>query len=76
MIREAYTHFVGVHPDYRNMGIAKQLYETFFGKVHELGCSTVRDYEGEGQHYIGFSKRITTKVLKKSHLGLIFENES
>ncbi|MFF2889779.1 GNAT family N-acetyltransferase [Paenibacillus sp. NPDC057967] len=39
--------YCGVHPDYRNKGIAKQLYETFFGKVHELGCSTVRDYEGE-----------------------------
>lgn len=81
---EAYIHFVGVHPDYRNKGIAKQLYERFFGKVHELGCCTVRcitsainegsiqfhtklgfsaslekDYEGDGQHYMSFTKRLS-----------------
>ncbi|RJX40098.1 GNAT family N-acetyltransferase [Paenibacillus pinisoli] len=39
---EAYIHFAGVHPDYRDKGMAKQLYDRFFGQVHELGCCTVR----------------------------------
>jgi len=27
---EAYVHFVGVHPDYRRLGLARRLYERFF----------------------------------------------
>lgn len=27
---QAYIHFVGVHPDFRGRGIARQLYELFF----------------------------------------------
>ena len=32
---EAYTHFVGVHPDYRKTGIGRSLYESFFGKIRQ-----------------------------------------
>ncbi|CAG7626269.1 GNAT family N-acetyltransferase [Paenibacillus allorhizosphaerae] len=39
---EGYIHFVGVHPDHRKKGMAKCLYETFFGKIKPLGCNTVR----------------------------------
>jgi ribosomal protein S18 acetylase RimI-like enzyme len=39
---EAYIHFVGVHPDYRNRGLARHLYEEFFRKVRQSGCDTVR----------------------------------
>ncbi|HET7657049.1 MAG TPA: GNAT family N-acetyltransferase [Bacillales bacterium] len=39
---EAYIHFVGVHPDYRNKGVAKQLYEQFFDQVKIKGRHVVR----------------------------------
>ncbi|MCR6109697.1 GNAT family N-acetyltransferase [Bacillus sp. A301a_S52] len=39
---EAYIHFVGVHPDYRNRRIAKRLYERFFMVVVHSGCRVVR----------------------------------
>lgn len=39
---EAYIHFIGVHPDYRQRGIARQLYQMFFEKVQRRGCTIVR----------------------------------
>ncbi len=39
---EAYIHFVGVHPEFRNSGLGRALYEKFFAAVAKLGCSTVR----------------------------------
>lgn len=39
---EAYIHFVGIHPDYRNLGFGKALYEHFFVTVKQLRCHTVR----------------------------------
>jgi ribosomal protein S18 acetylase RimI-like enzyme len=39
---EAYIHFVGVHPELRQSGLARQLYARFFTTVHKLGCRTVR----------------------------------
>jgi ribosomal protein S18 acetylase RimI-like enzyme len=39
---ESYIHFIGVHPNYRNRGIARELYELFFIKVRGCGCDTVR----------------------------------
>jgi ribosomal protein S18 acetylase RimI-like enzyme len=38
----AYIHFVGVNPEFRKCGLARQLYETFFDTVRRLGCNTVR----------------------------------
>ncbi|MDF2557042.1 MAG: GCN5-related N-acetyltransferase [Bacillales bacterium] len=32
---EAYIHFVGVHPDYRHVGVGRRLYEHFFQKILE-----------------------------------------
>ncbi|MFC7391985.1 GNAT family N-acetyltransferase [Scopulibacillus cellulosilyticus] len=40
--KEAYIHFVGVNPELRKKGIAKELYVLFFAKVQELGCNTVK----------------------------------
>lgn len=40
--REAYIHFVGVHPDHRGRGIGRQLYETFLVEARRRGCQTVR----------------------------------
>lgn len=39
---QAYIHFVGVHPEYRKHGLAKQLYERFFETVQRKGCTEVR----------------------------------
>jgi ribosomal protein S18 acetylase RimI-like enzyme len=38
---EAYIHFVGVDPAVRAAGVGRLLYETFFGRVRDLGCSRV-----------------------------------
>ena len=39
---EAYIHFVGVHPGHRRSGIARSMYERFFGLVVAQGRTTVR----------------------------------
>ncbi|MEH7239501.1 GNAT family N-acetyltransferase [Bacillus sp. JJ1562] len=39
---EAYIHFVGVNPELRNNGLARELYNLFFSKVRNLGCETVK----------------------------------
>jgi ribosomal protein S18 acetylase RimI-like enzyme len=39
---EAYIHFVGVHPDFRQHHIGQNLYEAFFQTVKMLGCVRVR----------------------------------
>lgn len=41
-VNEAYIHFIGVHPDYRKHGFARELYNRFFQNVREKGCDTVR----------------------------------
>jgi ribosomal protein S18 acetylase RimI-like enzyme len=40
--RQAYIHFVGIHPDNRKRGLASQLYQLFFDKVRARGCDSVR----------------------------------
>jgi predicted GNAT superfamily acetyltransferase len=39
---EAYIHFVGVHPDERDRGLGRQLYECFFAAATARGCELVR----------------------------------
>lgn len=39
---EAYIHFVGVHPDYRKMGLGRALYERFFEVAKNRGRMVVR----------------------------------
>jgi len=41
-----YIHFVGVDPDLRRTGIARQLYLLFFETMKDLGCSQVRAITG------------------------------
>jgi ribosomal protein S18 acetylase RimI-like enzyme len=40
--REGYIHFVGVHPDYRGIGIGRLLYHRFFKMCKEHQRDTVR----------------------------------
>lgn len=39
---EAYVHFVGVHPAWRNVGMARDLYARFARLAREAGCDVVR----------------------------------
>ena len=39
---EAYVHFVGVHPDYRRVGLGRRLYERFFAAAQMNGRRFVR----------------------------------
>ena len=41
---EAYVHFVGVHPEYRHLGLGRRLYGRFCTVVGLLGCQTVRSH--------------------------------
>ncbi len=40
--REAYVHFMGVHPDFRKKGVGKALYDRFFDICRTNGRSIVR----------------------------------
>jgi ribosomal protein S18 acetylase RimI-like enzyme len=37
----AYVHFMGVHPEYRRLGLGRELYERFFDVVRERGSAVV-----------------------------------
>lgn len=39
---EAYIHIIGVNPELRNKGLARELYNLFFSVVRKLGCETVK----------------------------------
>ncbi len=39
--RQAYAHFLGVHPEHRRQGVARALYGRFFETVAALGCQEV-----------------------------------
>ena len=52
---EAYVHFVGVHPDYRKLGLARRLYERFFTVATLKGCDVVRSHTSPANRLsIGF----------------------
>ncbi len=56
---EAYIHFVGVHPGYRNRGIGRRLYETFLEEVRRRGCLRVRCITSSvNENSIAFHKRL------------------
>jgi len=38
---KAYVHFMGVHPDYRRLGLGRELYERFFALVRERGRTVI-----------------------------------
>ncbi|GAE35743.1 GNAT family N-acetyltransferase [Halalkalibacter akibai] len=41
-LSEAYIHFVGVHPEYRNQNIARGLYQAFFDQIIDFGRTNVK----------------------------------
>ena len=48
--RTAYIHFVGVAPELRGQGLARDLYERFFAMMREEGCTTVEAITGPVNH--------------------------
>lgn len=42
----AYIHFVGVDPEHRQAGMGRDLYEHFFARMRERGCTTVKAITG------------------------------
>jgi GNAT superfamily N-acetyltransferase len=61
--REAYIHFVGVHPDYRQRGVARLMYRRFFAAVSGYGRDTVRCVTAPvNQISIAFHKRMGFEV--------------
>jgi predicted GNAT superfamily acetyltransferase len=55
----AYIHFVGVRPDLRGGGLARSLYEDFFGRAEQAGCRVVRAITGPGNSgSIAFHRRL------------------
>lgn len=56
---EAYIHFVGVHPAFRRNGLARTLYERFFGSVRNSGCRIVRSVTSPvNKNSISFHRRM------------------
>ena len=39
---EAYVHFMGVHPDFRKIGLGKELYERFYGICRSQNRTIIR----------------------------------
>jgi ribosomal protein S18 acetylase RimI-like enzyme len=56
---EAYIHFVGVRPDLRGVGLARQLYERFFELARGAGRSVVSAITGPvNETSIAFHRRL------------------
>jgi GNAT superfamily N-acetyltransferase len=45
---EAYIHFVGVHPDFRRLGLGRRLYERYFAAARMHGRAWVRSITAPG----------------------------
>jgi GNAT superfamily N-acetyltransferase len=64
-INEGYVHLVGVHPNYRGMGIGAFLYQRFFEICKEYNRDTVRSCTSPvNKGSIEFHKKIGFNILK------------
>lgn len=65
--KEAYIHFVGVHPEYRKQKIGEVLYNKFFETVKGNNCNIVRSVTSPiNKVSIGFHKKMGF-ILDSSH---------
>ena len=56
---EAYVHFMGVHPDYRGLGLGRELYERFADLVGERGATAIVAETGAfNEQSIAFHRRL------------------
>lgn len=77
--KEAYIHFVGVDPELRNKGIARELYYLFFSTVRNLGCNTVKcitspinESSVAFHKSMGFTATLGTDYAGKGHHRIFF----
>ena len=63
---EAYINWIGVHPEHRNKGIARMLYERFFDVARSSGRSLVT---------CGTSKNNKTSMNWHKHIGFAVEEK-
>ena len=62
-MNEGYIHFVGVHPDYRGIGVGKYLYEQFYRVCKENNRDTIRAYTSPvNKGSIEFHKRLGFQI--------------
>ncbi|SDX38998.1 Ribosomal protein S18 acetylase RimI [Marininema mesophilum] len=40
--QQGYIHFVGIHPEYRRLGLGRRLYKHFFAFISAQNCTMVR----------------------------------
>jgi ribosomal protein S18 acetylase RimI-like enzyme len=60
---EAYIHFVGVHPDFRQAGLGRTLYERFFEVMRQSGRRVVRSITSPvNKSSIAFHLRLGFKI--------------
>jgi len=58
-VDEAYIHFVGVHPDFRRLGLGRRLYERFFAAARQHGRAWVSSITAPcNTTSIGFHRRL------------------
>ncbi|WP_413379882.1 N-acetyltransferase family protein [Alkalihalobacillus sp. 1P02AB] len=55
---EAYIHFVGVHPEYRQDGVGTRLYSSFFDNVQKRGIEIVTAISPVNKTSIAFHTRM------------------
>ena len=66
--RQAYIHFVGIHPDQRKRGLGKRLYELFFETVRGRGCDSVHCITAPiNSGSIAFHRRMGFQIEKSDH---------
>jgi ribosomal protein S18 acetylase RimI-like enzyme len=67
--RQAYIHFVGIHPDHRKRGMGKRLYELFFETVRARGCDTVHCITAPiNSGSIAFHRSMGFQIEKSDHV--------
>ena len=55
----AYVHFLGVHPDYRRLGLGRELYERFFALAVQRGRTVISAETGAfNTQSIAFHRRL------------------
>lgn len=60
---EAYVHFMGIHPDFRNKGLGKSIYERFFELCRQQNRTIVRACTSPvNKNSVAFHKKIGFQV--------------
>jgi ribosomal protein S18 acetylase RimI-like enzyme len=65
----AYAHYIAVAPEFRQQGLATQLYEAFFSDARARGCTTVECITAPiNAPSLAFHRRIGFELIPSAHL--------